>query len=158
MKQVQDTKAGKSISAWIILDKKGHLIGRVHAHYSDGGTCTVDVWEYNEKGLLHQGKADGYGYDKLTAALRGCVFAGIVLHDHCGQDDASNALLSQYREAIRKVNNQEDMNAITEKFRAKCKKIGADFYNYREGMYHSIYYKSGLDRLESFGYKVINAI
>lgn len=42
--QVRETSAGKSISAWVILNKKGVHVATVNAHYSNGGRVSVDVW------------------------------------------------------------------------------------------------------------------
>lgn len=44
MKQVRETTAGQSISAYVVLDKKGRHVATVQSHYSNGGTVTVDVW------------------------------------------------------------------------------------------------------------------
>ncbi len=49
--QVRDTKAGNSISAWVILNKKGEHVATVNAHYSNGGTVTVDVWNLGDKAV-----------------------------------------------------------------------------------------------------------
>ena len=52
------------------------------------------------------------------------------------------------------------MAKLTEKYKKKLAKIGASFYNWSADghRYTSIYYKGGLDRLESFGFKVIQVI
>ena len=42
--QVRETKAGRAISAYIVLDKKGAHVATINAHYSDGGRVSVDVW------------------------------------------------------------------------------------------------------------------
>lgn len=42
--QVRETKAGSSISAYVVLNKKGEHVATVNAHFSNGGTVTVDVW------------------------------------------------------------------------------------------------------------------
>lgn len=46
--QVRETAAGKSISAYVILNKKGQHVATVQAHYSNGGTVTVDVWNQGD--------------------------------------------------------------------------------------------------------------
>lgn len=46
--QVRDTAAGQSISAWVILNKKGQHIATVNAHYSNGGRVSVDVWNLGD--------------------------------------------------------------------------------------------------------------
>lgn len=45
-KQVRETTAGAAISAYVVLDKKGEHVATVNAHYSKGGTVTVDVWNH----------------------------------------------------------------------------------------------------------------
>lgn len=42
--QARETSAGKSISAWVILNKKGVHVATVNAHYGNGGRVSVDVW------------------------------------------------------------------------------------------------------------------
>jgi hypothetical protein len=62
--QVRETAAGKSISAYIVLDKKGRHIASVHAHFSNGGTCTVDVWNHGGDAATERtAKALGYVLD-----------------------------------------------------------------------------------------------
>ena len=68
-KYVTDTKAGKSLSAYVILNKKGQHVATVRAHFSDGGTCLVNV--HCDKDGFQRATAGGYGYDKFTAALSG---------------------------------------------------------------------------------------
>lgn len=84
-KRVDETKAGKQISAYVIM-KGSKLIGKVQAHFSDGGTCTVNAWDFSPKDETRymSGKASGYGYDKFTAAISGMVFDGHELVNHCG--------------------------------------------------------------------------
>lgn len=111
-KQVRETAAGKAIGAYIVLNKKGEHVATIQAHYSNGGTVRVDVWQTslaienccNRPELwarlpggedykvaawnmwhFQQGKAGGYGYDKFTAALSGLIIDGHTLADHCGR-------------------------------------------------------------------------
>lgn len=49
--QVRETKAGKSISAYVVLNKKGEQVATVNAHFSDGGRVTVDVWNIGDKAV-----------------------------------------------------------------------------------------------------------
>lgn len=46
--QVRDTAAGKSISADIVLNKRGEHVATVQAHFSNGGAVTVDVWNQGD--------------------------------------------------------------------------------------------------------------
>lgn len=97
-KQVRETAAGKSLSVYVIM-KGARQIATVHVHFSNGGTCTADLWHRAGKardrtnkalGLPEshygpqQGRAGGYGYDKETAALSGMYVDGHALTDHCG--------------------------------------------------------------------------
>jgi hypothetical protein len=84
-KQVRETTAGKSISAYVILNPKGVHVATVQSHYSDAGNVSVDVW-HQDSTPLQQGRAGGYGYDKFTAALCGLVIDGHKMGDHCGRD------------------------------------------------------------------------
>lgn len=112
MKQVRETKAGKSISAWVVV-KNGKCIATVHAHYGNSGRVQVDVWHNCTMAdgtfpELQQRSAGGYGYDKLTAALSGLSIDGNVLHDHAtpgpagalGVDEANGGASHYYRPGL----------------------------------------------------------
>lgn len=150
-KQVRETSAAASIKAYVILNPKGHYIGKVQAAFLDSGTVMVDVWSTSE--LIHQGKAGGGGYDKFTAALSGAVIDGVKIFNHSCGDEASNEILSK----VSKTTSAAKMKEL--EFEAV--RIGARFANYgftngRNPM--SLYYESGLERLTALGYKVIQAI
>lgn len=83
-KYVRDTAAGKSISAYVILNKKGQQVATIHAHYSNGGQCLVNVWD--DRAGFQQASAGGYGYDKFTAALSGLTIDGHTMSNHCGSE------------------------------------------------------------------------
>ena len=83
-KYVTDTAAAKSVSAYIVLNKKGQHVATVEAHFSNGGTCLVNIQD--DKAGFQYGKAGGYGYDKFTAALRGLSIDGHALSDHCATE------------------------------------------------------------------------
>jgi len=84
MKRVDETKAGKAISAFVIL-KKGKLIAKIQAHYSDAGNVLVNAWDWSDPKETNyfEGKAGGYGYDKFTRALVGFKVDGHAITDHC---------------------------------------------------------------------------
>lgn len=84
-KYVRDTAAAKSISAYVILDKKGNHVADVQAHFSNGGTCLVNVWHANGNIEMQHGKAGGYGYDKFAAALDGMIIDGHMMTNHCSR-------------------------------------------------------------------------
>lgn len=137
MKQVRETKSGKEIAAWIILNKKNQHVATVQAYY--GNRVQVDVWHMTGDTKLQQGSASGYGYDKFTAALSGLIIDGHKMTDHCGA----------------RIDNKEGVWP----YEAKPKK-GYHFANYSQekGGYTSCYRLSGLDYLKAFDYKVIQAI
>lgn len=176
MKYVSETNAGKSISAFIVLDKTGKQVAKIQVFY--GSTVLVNVWAQQLDGLwgnIQIGRAGGYGYDKFTAALSGMEIMGIKLNDHCGQDNKTKAILKNYIKAVKE-------GKPTEKYMLQAKKIGAHFANYStyfkvdgkyienynfEGdkettektmFYNSLYYSSGLDRLRDLGFTVLQAI
>ena len=146
-KYVTETKAGQAVSAFIILNKKGKQVGKVHAHYANSGKVTVDVWDYSLDESLQQGSASGYGYDKFSAALAGCTIDGVALFDNCGRD----AKLEKILAAFSKLDNNAENRATFDK---KVIKLGARFAN----GYKSLYYQAALDRLDCMGYQVIQAI
>lgn len=148
-KYVTDTNAAKSVSAYVIL-KKGKHIATVRAHFSNGGTCLVNV--HDDKGGFQHGKAGGYGYDKFTAALRGLTIDGVTLNDHCGQDVRSKRMLKAYTAAPAPIDQKA--------WDTKARKIGARFANWqRDGdRYTSLHLESGLDKLKTLGYTVLQAI
>lgn len=85
-KYVNDTKAGKSVSAYVILNKKGVHVATVKAHFSDGGTCLVNVHDFN--GEFQFATASGYGYDKFTSALSGMTIDGHEMSNHASNKGA----------------------------------------------------------------------
>ena len=48
IKQVRETAAGQSISATVILNKKGEHVATIQAHCSNAGRVTVDVWNHGD--------------------------------------------------------------------------------------------------------------
>lgn len=71
-KQVRETTAGQSISACIVLDKKGRHVATVQSHYSTGRTVTVDIWSHGDATNARNWKtarANGRVSDKDAAAL-----------------------------------------------------------------------------------------
>lgn len=47
-KQVRDTAAGKSLSAYVVLNKRRQHVATVNAHFSNANVCTVDVWNHGD--------------------------------------------------------------------------------------------------------------
>lgn len=148
MKYVTDSKAAGSLSAYVILNKKGVHVATVQAHYGSGGGVQVDVWGAHE--LIHQGKAGGYGYDKFTAALSGAIIDGVKIYDHCGGYAPEEKKLKEKAVKLYAFDPEKG-----ERF---ANKHGMSFSNWNNGTYTSCYFASGLDRLTALGYRVIKAI
>lgn len=105
---------------------------------------------------MQQGSAGGYGYDKFAAALSRIWIDGHQMADHCGTSPATERLLKQYLAFA--ANPQFDVDADRRKWEAKAAKLGAHFANWQNGAYRSLYLETGLKRLETLGYRVIQAI
>jgi hypothetical protein len=138
MKRVDETTAGQSISAFVIISPENKLIAKVQAYYSKGGTVTVNVFNWGEGESFQEGKAGGWGYDKFTAAIRGMVIDGHEITDHC-----------QIR--LEKPTEQ----GFPRDFETPK---GYSLANYRDGFYNDCYKDAGLDYLRHLGYSVIQAI
>jgi len=184
-KYVSDTKAGKSISAWVILKGK-RQVATVRAHFSDSGSVLVNVFqdaqgaerseaaaardgvklkpnEWGEKSLGFQhATAGGYGYDKLTAALSGLYIDGHVMTDHCSRKGAPKRPpngLQRWPYESKPPRGYEFANYqqrfIT--FGFSSEKHEREDFTGNDG-YESCYRLPGLKYLEAKGYTVIQAI
>lgn len=144
MKNVRESKAAGAVSAWVVL-KDGQLVATVQASHTQA--VRVDVWDERTHELSFQGRASGYGYDKLTAAMSGAVIGGVRIYDH------SVTCPEGWEEYNDEAHNDEKTDAIR-------KKYGCEFANWsREtGKYQSCYYVVGLDRLKVLGFMVVKAI
>lgn len=134
-KQVRETKAGKSISAWVIIKGREGVVAEVHAHYGDSGNVMVDVWDNHQ--IAYQGHAGGYGYDKFTAAISGAEIQGIKITDHCGEQKNKPRGKKYFR-----------ANSVPPK--------GYRFANWnsQDNGWSNCYRISGLDVLEAYGFTV----
>ena len=136
MKPVRDTSAGKALSAWIILDPAGLHVATVQAHFGGSGVARVDVYQ-KDGSPRQQGRAGGYGYDKLTSALSGMTIDGQALTNHCSREGAP-------KRPEGSATYPDDMLAP----------LGYHFANGRRDCYR----EAGLDYLKALGYRVIQAI
>lgn len=137
MKSIRDTTAGQSLSAFIVVDKKGQKVANVLLHYSDSGRVTCEVYARPEKNAdwtTQRGNAGGAGYDKATAALGGIKIMGVTLRDH-----------------------SESVKGWKP---GKKAPRGANLANWsqQKQMWTACFYTSGLDILKDFGYYVHQAI
>lgn len=100
MRHVSETKAGRSIAAWIILSPRGKYIARVLAHYGPS-TTLVNIFQSEGAAarsaeaagatapmLAQSTSASGHGYDKLASALTGLWIDGHKLADHASSEGA----------------------------------------------------------------------
>jgi hypothetical protein len=162
MNQVRESV---NASAYVVLNKKGEHVATVQFKFPKDGAGQVqcDVWarKPGEKylSLVHQKKAGGYGYDKKTAALSGAVIEGFRMANHCGSAEVES---EKKRESIMRAYlkiaptlRYEDCKPWS----AKLARIGARFANWKEGEgFTSAHFESGLDRLRSLGFQVIDAL
>lgn len=185
-KQVRETSAAQSIRAIVVLNKKGEHVATVQAHFSNGGTVTVDVWnegkalgrcfdtadklgkvsqasrddransEWSLFGL-QQGRAGGGGYDKFAAALAGLLIDGHTMANHCGQVPEAEKARAKLLADYRKAFAAGQ--ATQKAYDVKAAKLGCRFANWNAATgWQSLHFIAGLDRLESLGYRVISAI
>lgn len=163
MKQVRETSAGKSISVYVILNKKGEEVATVQAHYANGGRVTVNVWQTSlaldncckrpdlwsqlpagqdyksaacELWGFQESHAGGYGYDKFTAALAGLIIDGHTLANHCGQVPEAEKARAAILKAYEKECRANGGNAVesrTKYWRERAAKIGAHWANWGFG-------------------------
>lgn len=84
----------RAVTSWVCaaeLDESGKpkirkLVRIVAVYPVDGaGRLRVAVTDWGKDGdpVHFVESANGFGYDKMTAALAGCTFGGIELGDHC---------------------------------------------------------------------------
>lgn len=159
MKQVRETAAGQSIAATVVLNKRGQVVAKVHAHFADSGRVRVDVFQvgdgpierslkaagYNPEDArdrdeymkryympmaCQQGAADGGGYDKFTAALSGLWIDGYRIADHCGHNDQTERLQKRYRKALAQCTTEAEARDVNRQYEEKARRIGARFANF----------------------------
>lgn len=140
----------------------------------DWGTQDHEAFAAYDMFGMQQSSAGGGGYDKFAAALAGLWIDGQQMADHCGSvanaAKAKAALLAQYckfhdysGEVARAAENGWDQKYWDK----RAAKIGARFTNWSQQpigskscapRYTSLHFQPGLERLETLGYKVIQAI
>jgi hypothetical protein len=87
VRKITESPAFNRVGAKVIINPAGDLCGTIKILYPKDGAGVLKV-VLHEHGYSPQiGKACGYGYDKLSAALQGLVFGQslptpIILADH----------------------------------------------------------------------------
>ena len=161
VKLVSETKAGKSISAYVIM--QGYCqVATVRAHFGDTGRVLVNVWQDNdacmrcaeatgmevdpreacERFAFQHASASGHGYDKFTAALAGLWIDGHQLSDHC---------------AVEMVPASADTGVWPAGYTAPIGYTLANWSGERAG-WLNCYRLPSLDYLKDRGYAVVQAI
>lgn len=166
MRDIRESSAGQSLSAWVILNRKGEHVATVQAHYANSGGVTVNVRNHGDAACyaytvasLQVGRAGGYGYDKTTAALSGLYVDGVKLTNHCEErlprpkgclwQDSDRARIE--RKGYRLANWHGPRKAGDPTY-------GRDGVPDEASGWTDAYRESGLDILRAFGYRVIQAI
>lgn len=157
-KYVHDTAAGRSIEAWVIL-RDGNHIATVRAAYSNSGRVLVNIYHVGGGTEFQHGSAGGYGYDKLTAALRGLTVDGHTLTDHCAENLPPPEGHKVWPKGSTPPQGYEFANYHPEflTFGFDPEKHPNPHFCGEEG-YSSCYRISGLKYLEAFGYEIIQAV
>lgn len=82
VRKIEQGPALSRAGAKVIINPKGQVCGTIKIAYPKDGAGRMTVI-LHEHGFFPQiASAGGFGYDKLSAALRGLTFAGITLEDH----------------------------------------------------------------------------
>jgi hypothetical protein len=128
---------------------EGYAIINV-AYPADGAgrlsVFVIDAFSKDNTRTCTMGTAGGYGYDKITAALRGLSVDGIEFTDHCGQDASSARLLKRARAGTPTADLLKGKNRAYE------------FANWTAEGPGSCFRKPGLDVLRALGYRVIQGV
>ena len=135
-----------NVTAHVVI-KKGEVRAIVQFLYTKAGVVHCQVIDKINGGLIHSGKAGGYGYDKASAALSGAVIDGVTIYDHCSLPTENDKQIMRGLVELHKRYGHEVASDA-------AKKHGARMANGGE----SAYYESGLDRLRVLGYQVIKAV
>lgn len=81
MKRFHDFAATKRISAYVVLHPEKGWVATIRAHHGESMVYAECVAKGVDR--VQIGRASGYGYDKLTAAIDEFIIDGYMLTDHC---------------------------------------------------------------------------
>lgn len=65
-----------------VIMKDGEIKGKIKIAFPKDGAGTLRLFLWDFENDIQMGTAGGFGYDKISAALRGMNFKGIILQDH----------------------------------------------------------------------------
>lgn len=145
-KYVTDTKAGQSISAWVILNPKNEYIAKIQAYFSPGGSVSVDCWDYSPKETANFQR--GLPVDRI--AIYGEETDALGHRDFkewqywVKNDHPKN---TYFAAGIRESEIKENPDNYTQ--------ISPDNVQW---VYRDCYKRPGLEYLSALGYKVLQAI
>lgn len=71
MKQVRETAAGRSISAYVVINPKGDHVATVQAHFANSGGVLVNVWTHGDKAAARVVKGLGLELDESGRIAKG---------------------------------------------------------------------------------------
>ena len=136
-KDVNETAAGQSIAAFVVMKGERHA-ANVTAYYSSSAVyVNVDNFDPANDNIpldRQYGGASGYGYDKFTAALKGMKVDGITMAGNC-QTELDGIKAVKGMPGVWPANWSDELQ---------------DYVSY--------YYAVGLDRLTALGYRVIKVL
>lgn len=187
MRDIRESNAGKSLSAWVILNPKGRHVATVRAHYANSGGVTVNVLTHGDDACdrvatamghtvgddgkmengayaytvasLQVGRTGGYGYDKTTAALAGLYVDGHKLTNHCGERmKRPKGRLWQDTDRKRLERKGYRLANWSGPRVEHGNSYGRDGVPDTASGWVDAYRDSGLDYLRAIGYRVIQAI
>jgi hypothetical protein len=141
MKQANEYKPYESITAKVVLGPDGEVAARVWMHF--GSTVTVTIQDYTNPAETNTqtGRAGGGGYDRATAAMTGMTIGPVTINDDCDR-----VIEGQHSEA-----EAAELAGLT----LRQFKDAAYIANHRPDGRGDVYWRSGLDKLAAFGYRVI---
>ena len=82
VRKITESPVFNRVGAYVIINPAGDICGTIKVLFPKDGAGTLKVVLHEHGNAPQIGKAGGYGYDKLSAALQGLTFAGITLADH----------------------------------------------------------------------------
>lgn len=88
---IEDRPACRNCQVYVIQrGEEGAIVGKIIAARPENGegTLNVTLWDWTEptEPKRIDGRAGGYGYNKLSAAMVGLKFAGVAIESECPKD------------------------------------------------------------------------